>query len=608
MTSIRKLAGLLSLVFFCSVSNAQEIGSNSFTGAELITNTGSSWQGCSTATSEGFWGGTSGGPCPGIWTNNQQWNENQIIFSYGKTTLSQTASLAAGLNQLGTGLQINGYNYHWHVKNSNINGTQPGGYDPVAYIDITLYNKDGSIAERDTYDYGYYIPGWTAFTGTRTYSNPYSLSQVDNLQLSVTGQDAGYWAGYYGPEFMHFSLTANYSVDPCATDPLYSTTCKGYLDALLEKIESVSFTEPETISIIPETYTAGPVVEAITEVAQQSQTPIAEQIQQATAQSTFTIQAPSISSTPVANNVQAKVGEVSSGGGSKPTVSTSQILSIISKEQDRVSSTERSTVESSQQQAQQAATAATQQGEAVAAQAQSQSIATSVEAGQSAQQSAIASSNEFGSITINAPSVVQAFSLPGITNNTQGFASSSALPLQGPNNNSTSIYDLSNLSGTSTQQENRLSYLINNSSQSQTFELNAFTANVSNQSAQNTLSQQRTTDQFQFKPIDLIDGLTIIDTQSQIKQLPEVQIVKVGPVVNQNVKDNDLADGVSVNAIATTPRGFESYMSVMTDASFYASKDIYTEQKNVDNARLLRGLSGASDLKHQQMINEQYIK
>ena len=49
-------------------------------------------------------------------------------------------------------------------------------------------------------------------------------------------------------------------------------------------------------------------------------------------------------------------------------------------------------------------------------------------------------------------------------------------------------------------------------------------------------------------------------------------------------------------------------MSVMTDASFYASKDIYTEQKNVDNARLLRGLSGASDLKHQQMINEQYIK
>ena len=203
---------------------------------------------------------------------------------------------------------------------------------------------------------------------------------------------------------------------------------------------------------------------------------------------------------------------------------------------------------------------------------------------------------------------MQAFSLPGITNNTQGFASSSALPLQGPNNNSTSIYDLSNLSGTSTQQENRLSYLINNSSQLQTFELNTFTANVSNQSAQNTLSQQRTTDQFQFKPIDLIDGLTIIDTQSQIKQLPEVQIVKVGPVVNQNVKDNDLADGVSVNAIATTPKGFESYMSVMTDASFYASKDIYTEQKNVDNARLLRGLSGASDLKHRQMVNEQYIK
>ena len=606
MTSIRRLAGLLSLVSFCSLSNAQQ---DSFTGGQLITNTGSSWEGCYTPTSQGFWGGTSGGPCPGIWTNDQRYNENQIIFSYGKTTLSQTASLAAGLAKSDTGLQINGYNYHWHVKNSNINGTQPGSYDPIAYIDITLYNRDGSIAERDTYDYGYHIPGWIAVSGTKTYSNPYSLSQVDNISLSVTGQDTGYWAGYYGPEFLHFSLTANYSVDPCATDPLYSTTCKGYIEALLAKIESVSIPEVEEISIIPETYTAGPVVEAIAEVAQQSQTPIAEQVQQAISQAPAAVQASAPTSTPIANNVQAKVGEVSSGGGSKPTVSTSQILSIISKEQDRVSSTERSTVESSQQQAQQAATSATQQGEAVAAQAQSQSIATSIEAGQSAQQSAIASSNEFGGITINAPSVVQAFSLPGITNNTQGFTSPGALTLQGPNNNSTSIYDITNQSGISTQQENRLSYLINNnSSQSQQFELNTFTASISTQSTQNTLSQQRTTDQFQFKPIDLIDGLTIIDTQSQIKELPEVQVANTGPVVNQNVKDNDLADGVSVEAIATTPGGFESYMGVMTDVSFYASKDIYKEQKNVDNVRLLRGLSGASDAKHQQMVNQQYIK
>ena len=603
MTSIRRLAGLLYLVSFCSLSNAQQ---DSFTGGQLITNTGSSWEGCYTPTSQGFWGGTSGGPCPGIWTNDQQ---NQIIFSYGKTTLSQTASLAAGLAKSDTGLQINGYNYHWHVKNSNINGTQPGSYDPIAYIDITLYNRDGSIAERDTYDYGYHIPGWIAVSGTKTYSNPYSLSQVDNISLSVTGQDTGYWAGYYGPEFLHFSLTANYSVDPCATDPLYSTTCKGYIEALLAKIESVSIPAVEEISIIPETYTAGPVVEAIAEVAQQSQTPIAEQVQQAISQAPAAVQASAPTSTPIANNVQAKVGEVSSGGGSKPTVSTSQILSIISKEQDRVSSTERSTVESSQQQAQQAATSATQQGEAVAAQAQSQSIATSIEAGQSAQQSAIASSNEFGGITINAPSVVQAFSLPGITNNTQGFTSPGALTLQGPNNNSTSIYDITNQSGISTQQENRLSYLINNnSSQSQQFELNTFTASISTQSTQNTLSQQRTTDQFQFKPIDLIDGLTIIDTQSQIKELPEVQVANTGPVVNQNVKDNDLADGVSVEAIATTPGGFESYMGVMTDVSFYASKDIYKEQKNVDNVRLLRGLSGASDAKHQQMVNQQYIK
>lgn len=243
------MVSALSLVLLCigpSASKAQTVTADGTisTTSELITNQGSAWSGCYTSTQEGFWGGYSGGPCPGIWTNNVQYNENQIIFSYGNYTLSQTISLANALANSGSGLQINGYNYHWHVKNSNINGQQPGGYDPIAYVGVTLYNRDGTIAEQDIYNYGYYIPDWIAVSGTRTYSSPYSLSKVDNIRLSVTGQDSGYWAGYYGPEFMHFSLTANYSVDPCFSNPLYNPSCPGYGAAFLAATQTTTSSAP----------------------------------------------------------------------------------------------------------------------------------------------------------------------------------------------------------------------------------------------------------------------------------------------------------------------------------------------------------------------------
>jgi hypothetical protein len=43
---------------------------------------------------------------------------------------------------------------------------------------------------------------------------------------------------------------------------------------------------------------------------------------------------------------------------------------------------------------------------------------------------------------------------------------------------------------------------------------------------------------------------------------------------------------------------------VLKDADFYAPKDIYGNQKTVDNARALRQLS--SDRLHQEMIDQQY--
>lgn len=231
---------LLPLCLVSQYSNAQ----TSTTGQLFQDN---QWSGCYTYASGGFWGGTSGGPCPAMSFDEGYAGSNQIIFSYGRETLSQTYSLANALPNSGTGLQVNGYNWHWHVKNSNINGTQPGSYDQVAYVNVSLLSSTGSVLESDTYDYGYHLPDWINPSGTRTYTNPYSTTQASSIRLSVTGQDGGNWAGYYGPEFMHFSLTVNYSVDPCADNPFYSPTCPGFAEALAKLSETANTgTEEQT--------------------------------------------------------------------------------------------------------------------------------------------------------------------------------------------------------------------------------------------------------------------------------------------------------------------------------------------------------------------------
>ena len=75
--------------------------------------------------------------------------------------------------------------------------------------------------------------------------------------------------------------------------------------------------------------------------------------------------------------------------------------------------------------------------------------------------------------------------------------------------------------------------------------------------------------------------------------------------VNRNAQTNELAGGVDITAIATQPKGYEVYSSLtIKDAGFYAPKDIYGNQTNVDNARALRQLS--SDRLHQDLVNQQF--
>lgn len=235
---------LLSISY--SPSNAQTSVTDN-----LVGNTGNSWSGCYSNSAGSFWGGIFGGPCPGVR------DDGYMVFSYGQYTLSQSIAINQALANAGSGLQVSGYNYSWSVKNSNINGWQPGSYDPIAYVDVNLYSNTGSLLVNDRYNYGYHIPNWVTFSGTRNYATPYAASGLGNIQLSVTAKDSGFWAGYYGPEFMNFNLSLNYSLDPCVNNPLYSPTCSGYAAAYLASLSKTS-----TTSVSPTSTSAGIVPDA----------------------------------------------------------------------------------------------------------------------------------------------------------------------------------------------------------------------------------------------------------------------------------------------------------------------------------------------------------
>lgn len=344
MTSIARQASALFLALcFSGYSDAQDYVTDNLVQSNA-------WQGCHTLTNTATWGGVTGGPCPNVSL------DGGIIFSWGQYTLSQNISINQALSSAGTGVQVTGYSYSWWVKNSNINGQQPGSYDWYTHINVDLLSPSGQILESDFYPYGYWIPQWTQFSGVRNYSSPYGLAGVDTLRLSVSGWDDGFWAGYYGPEYSGFDLRINYSVDPCISDPLYSPTCEGYAQAILALT-------PQTENI-----TMTPMVE-ITET------------------NTGT------TATPISQSTAVTASTESTSERSGTGISLSSVLNILAREQTRVSAIERSTVESSVEQSITQAQQALEQAQDVAAGARADAHTAEIITQQSERSNASISTN-----------------------------------------------------------------------------------------------------------------------------------------------------------------------------------------------------------------------
>lgn len=91
-----------------------------------------------------------------------------------------------------------------------------------------------------------------------------------------------------------------------------------------------------------------------------------------------------------------------------------------------------------------------------------------------------------------------------------------------------------------------------------------------------------------------------------VPTIPNTNTTAPGAVaVNRNADNNEAAGNVDLTKMATMPSGYNSYLNLaLRDAAFYAPREVYRNQRNVDNARAFRQL--ASDRVHQEMIEQQY--
>lgn len=528
---------------------------------------------------------------------------NNINFSFGMTDLHQVQAVANALPNTGSGLRVNGYNFGFTAKNGN--GWDDGRVDTLSAY-VNFYNPQGATVFNKNYDLNYKF-NWTTFNFSETFNTPFASKDLGNVRYGFVGKDNNFWAGPYGPEINNVSFSLKYSVDPCSVDVLSSPSCPGYLDALAKLTPptptgSVTYEAPATTASTPTITTAPslPATTVSTEVI--SPTPVATTSTSSgstTGTGTPTSTVASVSATPSATNPQPKVGEVQTNSApaqaQKSTVSTSQILSIVAGEQSRISNVEKAVVQEAVQQAITAGASATAQAESIAASAQAQSIA-----GSSSQQSS--SSTQSGG---EQRTQTQMFAISTVReNNPTSLASLNASREQSLSASNQGNTDSGN-SSIHTQIGLTLNPYFQNSSRMQETQTIASIIAPITYTLVTPRQIQNTIDELKSEGIKFGER-NIIDMSTQKPQLEDTSRQQTGPAVKKNVRDNDAAGGVTIASIAKQPQGFELYTGALADAQFYAPKEIYRNQKVVDNARVLRGLTGGSDRLHQQMVDQQY--
>lgn len=492
-----------------------------------------------------------------------------INFSFGSTYLYQQQAIASILPNSGTGLQVTGYNFGFTAKNGN--GWDDGRTDSLIAV-VRLWDTTGgrglsNVLERKEYDLNYKF-NWTTFNYSENFTSPHAASNIGQVQYGFIGRDNNGWAGFYGPEIHSVNFSLKYSVDVCSVDPRSSPTCPGYLDAIMKLVPATTTAEIAPSSPIIETITIEPTNQTLSSTAAvtSNDPAVSQGAPVATVSSNpGTSASTSTSTVAAATSNPSTQSERSTGTGP----SLSAILNIVRSEQTRISGVESTAVQQANEAAASASAQAQQQAESVAGTA-----VTASQTQQSAQQ------NTFTAAITSTQGGVSAGIGPQTITQTAIGAFNNSRPVDSSIESSTTSI--------STQQ----TFTSIGSSAT------TISSNMNNNSV--TETENRSSINFTLSPIkDYLDEKT--------NTTPDMQSNRQGPITaRKSIPDNDAAGGITIAAIAKQPPGYELYQLGMKDSSFYAPKEIYKNQRIVDNQSVLRQLNTRSDRIHQQMINDQY--
>jgi len=397
-----------------------------------------------------------------------------------------------------------------------------------------------------------------------------------NQSLLGTGRIVGSASGT-GSSVEGAWATMIYTADPCLANPLYSSNCKGYALAIAKQLAPSSAPATDGTQMQDPTQPppppGSPLPGSPPPPPGSEPPPGSPPPRDGTPPpASNTNNTPANQPPPQGGGSQPRAGEVKTAGdsNSKSSPSLSSVMSMISTNQARIGNEAKTVVQAAESAAAKDAQQAQQQAETVAGAVTAQSISSSM----------TQSNTSTGlSATVNIQSQATVVNVASVSQ-------TSVVNVGGLRPATQSIFADPNVSLSSSMMQSQFDMYslqappgINNRQPDVEVPQNEG-IKVGGRSALNDAMEQR--------PVMLNANTQEQKTES----------------VNRNVQPNELSGGVNIDRMATQPQGYQAYSFALADASFYAPREIYRNQVNVDNVRLLRGL--ASDRLHQELVNLQY--
>jgi hypothetical protein len=242
---MKKLFIALTLLAVNAWATDPTVGSNALTNGAL-NGDATGW------TISGAPGGVDGNGGPGY------------TFSFNSGTIAQTYAINQALANAGVNLQIHGFNYGFEYRFNCANkiggGCETGGLQDTLNTTITIKDNNGISIYSKYYGLGAknnadgnpaYNPDWQSLATEQRFTNARELDTVGSFTMSITGQDAGFWAGNYGPSVRNAYSNPVYSViDPCVKNAATNPGCPGYNDIVTsQSISSQSYAINQALSL-----------------------------------------------------------------------------------------------------------------------------------------------------------------------------------------------------------------------------------------------------------------------------------------------------------------------------------------------------------------------